>query len=222
MARKPPKPERTARQPKEPRVTMTTTGLHTLLYFVDRLGQPDEIASDSLVFVWSEAGAILITAPDHERCALRDEHDDTFFELFGWCAYHRIEVDLLSPEEFEEGFDHDGGVEGRVEAATFTHLLPDDIAAFQDVVRGRSGVCMSEREFHGKDGPEENPDEWPDTGILVVYQPAGKGSAPRRDDADLTTRNATLYARNKEWLRTTVEALRTLVESHSPDGRKVQ
>ena len=180
MAKKPSKPERTASRPKEPRVTLTATGLHALMYFVDRLGQPDQIGPGSLVFVWLEAGVILIAVPDHERCALRDGHDDTFFELFGWCAYHQLEVDLLSPEEFDEGSDQDGTFEGRIEAATFTHLSPDDIAAFQDVVRGRGGLCMSDRKFHGKDGPGENPDEWPDTGILVVYEPAGEGSAAQQ------------------------------------------
>jgi hypothetical protein len=222
MAKKQPKLEGTPHRPKEPRVTLTATGLHALMYFVDRLGQADQIGPGSLVFMWLEAGAILIATPDHERCALRDDHDDTFFELFGWCVYHRLEVDLLSPEEFDEGSDQDGAFEGRSETATFTHLSPDDIAAFQDVVRGRGGLCMSDRKFHGKDGPGENPDEWLDTGILVIYEPAGEGSAAQRSGADLTTRNATLYAQNKDWLRTTVEALRTLVESQNPDGRKVQ
>src|SRR5689334_24289371 len=68
MAKKPSKPEQTPPRPKPPRVTMTTAGLLTLIYFVDRLGRPDEIAPDGLVFAWPEAGAILITDPDHERC----------------------------------------------------------------------------------------------------------------------------------------------------------
>ena len=104
----------------------------------------------------------------------------------------------------------------------FTQLSPEDVAAFQDVVQGRGGVCMSDRKFHAKGGPEENPDGWPDTGIFVVYQPASEGSAVPRGSADMTPRNATLYARNQEWLRTTVEALRTLVESQGPNGQKMQ
>ena len=48
------------------------------------------------------------------------------------------------------------------------------------------------------------------------------GLTAQKGDADLTARNATLYARNQEWLRTTVEALRTLVESHGPGGQKMQ
>jgi hypothetical protein len=222
MAKKPPKPERSARRPKEPRVTLTATGLHALIYFVDRLGHPDEIGPGNLVLVWFEAGAILILIPDHERCALRGDHDDTFFELFGWCAYHRVEVDVLSPEEFDEDADQDEQVESKIQAATFTQLSPEDVAAFQDVVQGRGGVCMSDRKFHAKGGPEENPEGWPDTGILVVYQSVSEGSASQRSDADLTPRNATLYARNEEWLRTTVEALRTLVESYGPGGQKMQ
>ena len=222
MAKKPSKPEQTQPRPKPPRVTMTTAGLLTLIYFVDRLGRPDEIAPDSLVFAWPEAGAILITDPDHERCALREDHDDTFFELFGWCAYHHVEVDLLTPDEFEAGADRDEGFEGHTAAATFTHLSPDDVTAFQDVVRGRGGLCMSDRSFHGKDGPEKNPDEWPDTGILVVHQSAGEGAAAQMSGPDPSPRSATLYARNQEWLRTTIEALRKLVENHSPNGRNVQ
>ena len=109
-----------------------------------------------------------------------------------------------------------------IQAATFTHLSPDDVAAFQDVVQGRGGVCMSDRKFHAKGGPEENPEGWPDTGILVVYQSVSEGSASQRSDADLTPRNATLYSRNQEWLRTTVEALRTLAESHGPGDGKMQ
>jgi hypothetical protein len=81
---------------------------------------------------------------------------------------------------------------------------------------------MSDRKFHAKNGPEENLDAWPETGILVVYQPASEGSAVARGSADLPPRNATLYARNQEWLRTTVEALRTLVESHGPGDGKMQ
>jgi hypothetical protein len=221
MARKPPEQGK-PRRPKEPRVTMTATGLHALIYFVDRLGNPDEIGPGNLVLVWFEAGVILILIPDHERCALRDSHDDTFFELFGWCAYHRLEVDVLSPEQFDVDADHEGQVEGRIQAATFTQLSPENVAAFQDVVQGRGGVCMSDRKFHAKDGPEENPEDWPDTGILVLYQSASEGSASQRSGADLMPRNATLYARNQEWLRTTVEALRTLVESHGPGGQKMQ
>jgi hypothetical protein len=222
MAKNPPKSERSPRREKEPRVSMTTAGLHALTYFVDRLGQPDEIGPSSLVFAWFEAGAILILEPDHERCTLRDDHDDTFFELFGWCVYHRIEVDLLTPDDFDEGSNLDENSDDGTETATFTQLSPDDVAAFQDVVRGRGGVCMSGHEFHGKGGPDEHPDEWPDTGILVVYQPAGEGSVTQKSGVDLMPRNATLYAHNSEWLRTTVEALRTLVESPGPDGRKVQ
>jgi hypothetical protein len=222
MAKKPPKPERSARRPKEPRVTMTATGLHALIYFVDRLGHPDEIGPGDLVFVWLDAGAILIAIPDHERCALRDDHDDTFFELFGWCAYHHIEVDVLSPEEFDEDADQDEHVEGSIQAATFTHLSPEDVAAFQDVVQGRGGICMSDRKFHAKNGPEENPSDWPDTGILVVYQSDSEGSHVPKGSANLTPRNVTIYAQNKEWLRITVEALRTLVESKGPGGQKMQ
>ena len=81
---------------------------------------------------------------------------------------------------------------------------------------------MSDRKFHAKGGPEENPSDWPDTGILVLYQSASEGSALQRSGADLTPRNATLYARNQEWLRTTVDALRTLVESHGSGGQKMQ
>jgi len=221
MARKPPEQGK-PRRPKEPRVTMTATGLHALIYFVDRLGNPDEIGPGNLVLVWFEAGAILILIPDHERCALRDNHDGTFFELFGWCAYHRVEVDVLSPEEFDEDADQDEHVKGSIQAATFTQLSPEDVAAFQDVVQGRGGVCMSDRKFHAKGGPEENPEAWPDTGILVVYQPVSEGSASQKSDANLMPRNATLYARNQEWLLTTVEALRTLVESHGPGDGKMQ
>ena len=221
MARKSPEQGK-PRRPQEPRVTLTATGLHALIYFVDRLGHPDEIGPGNLVLVWFEAGAILILIPDHERCALRDSHDDTFFELFGWCAYHRVEVDVLSSEEFDEDVDHDEYVKSGIQAATFTHLSPEDVAAFQDVVQGRGGVYMSDRKFHAKGGPEENPEAWQDTGILVVYQPAKEGSASQRGIADLATRNATLYAHNREWLRTTVEALRTLVESHGPGDGKMQ
>lgn len=210
------------RRPKDPRVTMTATGLHALIYFVDRLGNPDEIGPGNLVLVWFEAGVILILIPDHERCALRDNHGDTFFELFGWCAYHRVEVDVLSPEEFDEDAGQDEHVNGSIQAATFTQLSPEDVAAFQDVVQGRGGVCMSDRKFHAKGGPEENPEAWPDTGIFVVHQPVSEGSAMPRGGADLMSRTATLYARNQNWLRTTVEALRTLVESHGPGGRKMQ
>ena len=113
MARKPPEQEK-PRRPKEPRVTLTAAGLHALIYFVDRLGQPDEIGPGDLVFVWFDAGAILVLIPDHVRCALRDSHDDTFFELFGWCAYHRVEVDVLSPEEFDEDADQDEQVKGSI------------------------------------------------------------------------------------------------------------
>jgi len=222
MAKNPPKSERSPRRGKEPRVTMTTAGLHALIYFIERLGEPDEIGPSSLVFAWFEAGAILIVMPDHERCTLRDDHDDTFFELFGWCVYHRIEVDLLTPDDFEEGANFSENSDDRTEAAAFTQLSPDDVAAFQDVVRGRGGICMSDREFHGKGGADEHPDKWPDTGILVVYQPAGDGSATQRSGSNLMPRNATLYALNGEWLRTTAAALRTLVASHDPDGRKVQ
>ena len=153
MTKKQPRPERTARRSQDRRVTMTTTGLHTLVYFVDRLGHPDEVDPDSLAFAWSEAGAILIIAPDRERCALRDDHAETFFELFGWCVYHSIEVDLLSPEEFEEGFDSNGAIERRIEAATFANLSAGDVAAFQDVVRRRGGICMPDRKFHDRMAP---------------------------------------------------------------------
>jgi hypothetical protein len=138
--------------------------------------------------------------------------------LLGWCVYHRIEMDLLTPEEFDGGLDRDAGPGDRPEAVTFTRLSPQDIDSFRDVVRGRGGLCMSDREFHGKDGPEEEVGDWPDTGILVVYEPAEAS----RGDAGPATRNVTLYARNEEWLRTTAEALRKLVESHGRQGRNVQ
>lgn len=184
MARKPPEQGK-SRQSKEPRITLTATSLHALMYFADRLGQPDQIGPGDLVFVWLDAGAILIAIPDHERCARRDNHDDTFFDLFGWCAYHHVEVDVLSPEEFDEDADRGEHVQNSIQAATFTHLSPEDVAAFQDVVQGRGGICMSDRKFHTKDGPEENPEDWPDTGILVLYQSASEGCAAQKGDADL-------------------------------------
>lgn len=122
----------------------------------------------------------------------------------------------------DEGFERGAGLGGEPQAVTFTGLSAQDIDAFRDVVRGRGGLCTSDREFHGKGGPGEDPVGWPGTGILVVHDPAGAGPRARRGGAAPEPRNVTLYARNEEWLRTTAEALRTLVESHGAGGRNVQ
>ena len=127
MAKKPSKPERAPRPPREPRVTLTATGLHALLHFTDRLGHPDQLSPAGPVFAWPAAGAILVLTPGRERCALRDDRDEAFFELLGWCVYHRIELDLLAPEEFDEGFGADEDAEDRAHAVTFRDLSPEDI-----------------------------------------------------------------------------------------------
>ena len=104
-------------------------------------------------------------------------------------------------------------------AVTFTHLSPQDIDAFRDVVRGRGGLRISDREFHGEGGPGEDVGRWPETGILVVHEPVRERST---GGADPAARTATLRARNEDWLRTTAEALRTLGGSHGAGGRNVQ
>ena len=219
MARKPQGPGAAHRRPKAPRVTLTTKGLHTLIYFSDKLGYPDHVSPDGLVLAWPEAGAILILIPGRERCALRDAPDEAFFELLGWCAYHRVEVDLLTPKRFDGGLDRDTCAVDRPGAVTFTHLSPQDIDAFRDVVRGRGGLRISDREFHGEGGPGEDVGRWPETGILVVHEPVRERST---GGADPAARTATLRARNEDWLRTTAEALRTLGGSHGAGGRNVQ
>ena len=223
MAARSPGPERKPRRPKGPRLALTTAGLQALIRCVDRLGEPDHIGPDGLALTWSEPGAVLILTPDRERCVLRDDQDEAFFELFGWCLYHRLEVDLLAPEEFDGGVGQEEGPEIRAHAVTFAHLSPEDVAAFREVVRGRGGLCLSDREFHGRDGPGEDPGGWPEnTGILVVHGPVGTAPRARRAGAAPEGRTVTLFARNAEWLRTTAEALRKLVESHGAGGRNVQ